>query len=527
MSDQATNKKSTAAVLYARVSGDDTKQEGRNLQGQLEMCRNYASQKGYHVIAELAEDDRGASGASFDLPQLNRIREMAVNGQFDVLIVRELDRLSRNLAKQLVVEEELKRAGVKIEYVLGEYADTPEGRLSKHIRATIAEYEREKIRERMVRGRRLGTKNGKTLVAGHPPYGYRVKEGTFVIHEPEARVVKLIFLLYVSDKLSPREIAKELNKIAAPLPVESAITPNRVGWLRTTVLRILKNETYTGTWHYGKKNGRTNKMNPREQWIPVDVPQIIDLDTFQEAKRLVEENKRKAPVRKHDYLLSGRIRCARCNQSLVGSGSGKKYYYRSSRQKASVYHKCEMPHFPANLVDAVVWGWVESRLLDPQQLEHGLSQYKQIQEVKSQLVRTRLSIVEDLLSENKTKLSRLLDAYLNGDFPRDMLDEQKHRIESAIETLAVEKSNLEADLHYKELSDEAISNIKQFAAQIANGFEIADFKTRLRIVELLDVQAIVDVEDGEKIIWLQCRLNTHEPQGKRLKPQTRNDWRGG
>ena len=73
------------------------------------MCREYALAHDYELIAELAEDDRGASGASFELEQLNSVRDMARNRMFDVLVVREIDRLSRNLAKQLIVEEELKR----------------------------------------------------------------------------------------------------------------------------------------------------------------------------------------------------------------------------------------------------------------------------------------------------------------------------------------------------------------------------------------------------------------------------------
>ena len=65
------------AVLYARCSGDDSKKDGRNLAGQLDMGRRYSEEKAHTVIAELAEDDKGASGAAFELPQLNRIREMA------------------------------------------------------------------------------------------------------------------------------------------------------------------------------------------------------------------------------------------------------------------------------------------------------------------------------------------------------------------------------------------------------------------------------------------------------------------
>jgi site-specific DNA recombinase len=93
------------AVLYARVSGDDRQSEDRNLLSQLDMCRTYAQDRGYQIMAELHEDDQGASGAEFELPQLNHIRDLARAKAFDVLVVRELDRLSRNLAKQLTLEE--------------------------------------------------------------------------------------------------------------------------------------------------------------------------------------------------------------------------------------------------------------------------------------------------------------------------------------------------------------------------------------------------------------------------------------
>lgn len=89
------------AITYARVSGDDREKDGRNLEGQLLMCRKHALERNWEIIAELAEDDRGAPGASFELPKLSQAREMAVSNMYDVLVVRELDRLSRSLAKQL------------------------------------------------------------------------------------------------------------------------------------------------------------------------------------------------------------------------------------------------------------------------------------------------------------------------------------------------------------------------------------------------------------------------------------------
>ena len=133
----------------------------------------WALSKGYTIVAELAEDDRGASGASLELERLNEARDMAQRGMFDVLVVREIDRFARSLAKQLIVEEELRRGGVEIEYVLGEYPDTPEGNLMKNVKASVAEYERLKIIERTSRAKRRSIMDGNVIVYGNPPYGYR------------------------------------------------------------------------------------------------------------------------------------------------------------------------------------------------------------------------------------------------------------------------------------------------------------------------------------------------------------------
>jgi DNA invertase Pin-like site-specific DNA recombinase len=156
------------AILYARVSGDDRVNESRNLRGQLDLCRNHARSKGWNVIAEFAEDDRRASGARLDLPKLNEMLELARRGEFDVLVVREMDRLARSLPKQLYVEEVLARAGIDIDYVLGAFPDTHEGNFLKNVRAAVAELERLKARERSERGKLQAVRSGSTLVFNRP-----------------------------------------------------------------------------------------------------------------------------------------------------------------------------------------------------------------------------------------------------------------------------------------------------------------------------------------------------------------------
>lgn len=102
----------TRAVLYTRVCVDD----GQNLAEQLETCRQHARQHDWHVVEELTE--REASGNLLERPQLNQALEMAQAGEFDILIVRDPYRLSRELTKLLTIETEVKQHGVEIEYIL-------------------------------------------------------------------------------------------------------------------------------------------------------------------------------------------------------------------------------------------------------------------------------------------------------------------------------------------------------------------------------------------------------------------------
>jgi site-specific DNA recombinase len=526
------------AVLYARVSGDDRKQEGRNLKGQLELCREYAAKRGYRIIAELAEDDRGASGAAFELPQLNQAREMAQTGLFDVLVTRELDRLSRNLAKQLFVESELKHGGVTIEYVLGEYPDTPEGGLMKHVRAAVAEFERLKISERMVRGRELKVKAGSVLVNGRPPFGYRVIERdhkwALVVDEAEAQTVRLIFELYTrgdgdGERLSIYGIQQKLNHLGLPSPAD--VRPNKIRkdrpwgeWSRASVGRILKAETYAGTWHWRKfdrANGKQVAL-PEDDWVAVQVPPIISLETWEAAVARRSQNKVDARRNvKEQYLLRRRTICGKCGSKMAAltvqrprktmPGLRLHKYYRcpavGTIPSARPFN-CDLPHFRVEQVDEAVWGWVRGLLTDPAALVAGLNALQGEQERAKQPIRNRLEVVEGLLAENEQQMKRLLDLYLAGTFEQALLDERKYKLEETLTGLRSEREGLLGQLEQRILSEEQVLGLQAFAAQVGEGLADADadFDFRRFVVDTLDVTATLAVEGEEKVVYARCVL---------------------
>jgi len=105
------------AVLYARVAVGSEGAGKQDLNRQMEACRQHAQGHGWEVVAELAEDEQGISGHSLDRPKLRCILAMVQTREFDVLIVREPDRLSRSLADLLILREELRCQDIQIEYV--------------------------------------------------------------------------------------------------------------------------------------------------------------------------------------------------------------------------------------------------------------------------------------------------------------------------------------------------------------------------------------------------------------------------
>jgi hypothetical protein len=166
-------------------------------------------------------------------------------------------------------------------------------------------------------------------------------------------------------------ISTKLNEIKAPLP--NSIRQNTTGWRNSTIHYIIRNETYVGVWHYGKRNGGTTRgqKNPRDHWIAVKVPPIILPEIFDAAKGRIEMNKTNAKRnRTYQYLLGKQVTCGECGCKAFGKRTslGYQYYYCPTKERRYA-RDCSLPHFRVNQVDTAVWSWLESLLLDDRTLE--------------------------------------------------------------------------------------------------------------------------------------------------------------
>jgi site-specific DNA recombinase len=161
------------AAIYARVSSDRQRRE-QTIQSQSAALRELAVGRGLLVSEDLVFEDEGVSGAVLRRPELERLRDLAVEGRFEVLLCHAPDRLARRYAYQVLLLEEFQRAGIEVIFAKEpERSGTPEDELLRQFQGMIAEYERAQIAERCRRGKLHRARAGAVSVLARAPYGYR------------------------------------------------------------------------------------------------------------------------------------------------------------------------------------------------------------------------------------------------------------------------------------------------------------------------------------------------------------------
>ncbi len=230
------------AAIYARVSSERQREE-QTIASQTAALIKFAQDDGYTVPQEWVFEDEGYSGSRLDRPGLERVRDLASEGQIETVLVYSPDRLSRKYAYQVLLLEELGRQGVEVRFIQSPQARTPEERLLVHFQGMIAEYERAQIAERTRRGKRHRAKAGSISVLSGAPYGYQyvrktqTSEAYYQVIEREAEVVRKVYKLYTQDQLSIGAIVRRLNDEAIPTRRKVSRALNGVGHAETRPIR--------------------------------------------------------------------------------------------------------------------------------------------------------------------------------------------------------------------------------------------------------------------------------------------------
>jgi site-specific DNA recombinase len=499
------------AAIYARVSSERQEKE-HTIGSQLEALRNYANQHGMEIVEEFT--DEGYSGARLDRPALDRMRDLAERRGFEVLLSYCTDRLARKFVLQALILEELERFEVKAIFLEGGAADDPLSKLMHQITGAVAEFERAKITERNRRGKLYRARCGE-IVTGEVPFGYvRIPRRDGVashaeIREDEAVVVRRIFDAYVQRGQTIRHIAKQLTLEGTPNPSGGR------EWHRATVNRILHDEAYIGTLYYSRRNcvmtegahGQKRPsvkvtLRPREEWIPISVPAIIDLESFHQASIRSKDNQKFSPrnLQETAYLLRKLVRCGQCGLSCFArtmnqmKGRPKHYYICSSVNGFFRQERCSQRFTGADALDELVWQEVSTRLQDPELVleayrrdrSHGRDHEESGSSEPAQRLATQIKLAN-------TEMSRLVDAYQAGAIELAELQKRRRLVEVKLNTLNREKELLEKMALEQRQEGDVRGDLEEFAALIANRLQHFSFEDKQRLLRMvLDKVVIKD-----------------------------------
>ncbi len=512
---------SKRAAIYVRVSTKDQKDHGYSLPTQIEACAAYAAERGYKVVCDPFQDD--FTGMRMDRPALDKLREAVTTFNIEVVIVLDLDRLARKVVYQMLLEEEFTKLGAAIEYANGRYEDSDEGRFQKNIRAVVAEYERAKILERMKRGKIGKAKSGKVLIGAVAPYGY-LKVGTgdeavLEANEAEAAVVQGIFSWYVRDGLSVYAIVDRLTEEGV-LP-RGGSRSKFERWSTSSIAKILGNELYTGVWYYNRtsdtKQGgrRVVRQRPREEWIGVPVPRLIDDEIFAAARARAALNQAQASRnRKHLYLFSGFLTCGTCGRNMSGRTPVRADGTLGTRSYACTHtasrfkdDRCTMPAITEAELDAAAWQWIIELVNNPDIALRALNERQAIQEEEYAPRRARLAEITAKIADHQRQLQRLLDTFeRNPDLPAEWFDERKGRLVKLKADFDRERVALAAQLEEQYYTPERLINIKAFLSELRGRMELATVESKLLTLDMLDFRSCVKIENHHKVAYVTCVL---------------------
>lgn len=278
-----TRKRLRCAVYTRKSTEEGLEQQFNSLDAQREACEAFILSQRHEgwVVLPTAYDDGGFSGGNMERPGLVQLLADVRDHKVDVVVVYKVDRLTRSLSDFAKIVETFDGQGVSFVSVTQQFNTTNSmGRLTLNVLLSFAQFEREvsaeRVRDKIAASRRKGMWMG-----GSIPFGYDIKDQRYVINEPEARVVRDIFTLYLQLKCVralQREVAKRGYKTRQrTFKSGKASGGNTFG--RGHLYYLLNNRTYRGEAVH-KETAYSGAHEP-----------IIDLQTWTQVQALLQSNR--------------------------------------------------------------------------------------------------------------------------------------------------------------------------------------------------------------------------------------------
>lgn len=494
-------KKRVAA--YCRVSTDSDDQ-ANSFESQQRYFKQYIE---HHPDWELYEvfADEGISGTNTKKrKEFNRMIECAKNGNFNLIITKEISRFARNTLDSILYTRDLKKHGVGVIF-LNDNINTLDGdsELRLAIMSSIAQEESRKTSERVKWGQKRRMEQG--VVFGRSLLGYDVKNGKMTINEEGAKIVRLIFHKFVDEGKGTHVIARELR--------EEGIKPMRVKeWQNTVILRVIRNEKYCGdlvqkktyTPDFLSHEKKYNRGQEEFVIIKDHHEPIVSRELFEKANRILDEKSLSPEGKaKHSnrYPFSGKIKCGRCGASYVAryrtrkDGSQYKAWrcYEAAKHgrphidKAGNQVGCSGESIRNEYAIYLMYLVCKELKMNRQKIISNLT--KTIEAVVSMdLTGTNTNALEVKIEEAQKKRTGLIDLYTSGDIDKSEFTVLRAKYDEEIEKLKSMTDGIEKQQEMIAKQQELLDDIKKAIEELISGVQYEDDY----YTQLLDKMVVYD-----------------------------------
>lgn len=303
------------AVFYARVSTEEEKQMdalSKQVQENMEVIKS----KGWVLVDQYV--DEGKSGTQTKKRnEYNRLFEDMIIDKFEIIVIKDQDRLMRNPKDWYTFIERLVQNGKQLYIYLDNNFYSPDNSFITGIKAIMAEEYSRHLSRKMNNAHKHRQENGTSAIITNRTWGYRNNNGDISIDEEEAKFIRIIFELY-GKGYGSRIICKTISDMGFK---------NRLGktFAESAIRSIVRNPLYRGTvvmnkFHIDFDTKKKTKVDEKE-WIYHDniVPAIVSAEDWAKANNVIDRNLKKLGNKKYgrktgSNILSSKVICGECGE---------------------------------------------------------------------------------------------------------------------------------------------------------------------------------------------------------------------
>ena len=499
--------KGQRAAIYARVSDKSQDTEDKtSISEQIGDMEAYCEKKGLTITARYKEVGPGWSKKR---PKFLQMLADAKNGDFDIIVCWKSDRLTRGMYPAAALMEVVDAHQIGIEAVM----DTIDMK-TFGIMAVVGKIELDNFRERSSMGKRGAAKQGR-VPASRLPYGYRIGDDRRPeVVEPEAEIVRRIFHMYIHEGMGTHSIAVQLTDEGTPSP------RSKKQWWPSHVHYMLANATYTGVWVYGKtrwtstEDGTQIRDQPRNTWIEIPVPPLVDQETWERAQKLKRQRTAQAKRNtKVPYLLQHLLKCGECGHKFGAKASwsssnlrnGKRYRY--DRPSPLRYYSCngmqnyrfqcrERPNIRAEQVEEPIWSEVNRVLQSPDLIVAGIETLSP--EENSGLVKERAQAERDV-RDIEMEENVAIRLHVSGKITEAQLDLQRKFITERLESARAKLDDCRARMVTGTDKQRLKETVLAWAREVGQGLDELTFEQRRELLQLVVEEVTIDGDNNATI----------------------------